>query len=77
MYVCTLQTKFCYRKYLVLASNTVRPGQIFRVHVHLIKAQHPLIVRASLSCDNAEVSSGSEEVTEGDSTIILLQVITI
>lgn len=61
-------------KYLVLASNTVRPGQIFRVHVHLVHCTSALHLRASLSCDGSEVAAGLEEVEPGDSVMILLQV---
>ena len=58
----------------MLASNTVRPGQIFRVHVHLIKSPHPLAVRSSLSCDGVEVAAAFEELDAGMNTVMLLQV---
>ncbi|XP_028967183.1 CD109 antigen [Galendromus occidentalis] len=61
-------------KFLVLASNTVRPGQIFRVHVHLIKSPYALVIRSSLSCDGAEVAAALEELDAGMSTVMLLQV---
>ncbi|KAI4466576.1 macroglobulin / complement [Holotrichia oblita] len=43
--------------YFVLASKMVRPGQLYKVFVIILKEKHPITVRASIQRDGVEVVS--------------------
>ncbi|XP_054721683.1 CD109 antigen-like [Uloborus diversus] len=59
--------------YLVLASNTVRPGQVYRVCVSVFTTS-PLLVRASLHRNGEQVVGASDYANPHDVTILLMQV---
>ncbi|GFS73323.1 uncharacterized protein NPIL_454751 [Nephila pilipes] len=62
------------RKYLVLASNTVRPGQVYRVCVSILETGSPVVVRASLHRDGEQVVSATEVADPHQVTTLLMQV---
>ncbi|XP_055943633.1 CD109 antigen-like [Argiope bruennichi] len=61
-------------KYLVLASNTVRPGQVYRVCVSILESSTPLVVRASLHRDGEQVVGATEMADPHQVTTLLMQV---
>ncbi|GFR16515.1 uncharacterized protein TNCT_116221 [Trichonephila clavata] len=61
-------------KYLVLASNIVRPGQVYRVCVSILETGSPVVVRASLHRDGEQVVSATEIVDPHQVTTLLMQV---
>ncbi|GBN71109.1 hypothetical protein AVEN_228775-1 [Araneus ventricosus] len=62
------------RKYLVLASNTVRPGQVYRVCVSILESSTPVVVRASLHRDGEQVVGATEMADPHQVTTLLMQV---
>ncbi|GIY90987.1 hypothetical protein CDAR_123091 [Caerostris darwini] len=62
------------RKYIVLASDTVRPGQVYRVCVSILASSSPLVVRASLHRDGEQVVGASEMADPHQITTLLMQV---
>lgn len=62
--------------YLIIASNVVRPSQVYRVCVSLMPTQLPVIVRASLHRNGEQVVSASDIVDsrDGDVTTLLMKV---
>ncbi|CAL1287862.1 unnamed protein product [Larinioides sclopetarius] len=61
-------------KYLVLASNIVRPGQVYRVCVSILESGTPLVVRASLHRDGEQVVGATELADPYQVTTLLMQV---
>lgn len=43
----------------------VRPGQIYRVAVNILRSQLPMMVRASIQRNGVEIAAGSNDVYEG------------
>lgn len=60
--------------YFVVASRMVRPGQIYKVSVNLLEAQHPMAVRASISRDGVELSSELKSVRVGIPETLLMRI---
>ncbi|CAG9763786.1 unnamed protein product [Ceutorhynchus assimilis] len=60
--------------YFVVASKMVRPGQLYRVSVTVLKEKQPLIVRASISRNGVEMSTDHKDVKEGIPETLLMQV---
>ncbi|XP_055588563.1 CD109 antigen-like [Uranotaenia lowii] len=60
--------------YFVVASRMVRPGQIYKVSVNLLEAQHPMSVRASISRDGVEMSNEMKSVRVGIPETLLMRV---
>ncbi|XP_066263111.1 CD109 antigen [Euwallacea similis] len=60
--------------YFVVASKMVRPGQLYRVSVTVLKEKQPLIVRASISRNGVEMSSDYKPVKEGILETLLMRV---
>ncbi|XP_015919307.1 CD109 antigen [Parasteatoda tepidariorum] len=61
-------------RYLVIASNIVRPGQVYRVCVSILSSSNPLIVRASLHRDGEQIVSATETVNPQHVSTLLMQV---
>lgn len=67
---------FFFRLYLILASNVVRPSQVYRVCVSLMPTTQPVVVRASLHRNSEQVVSASDIVDSKDGHVatLLMQV---
>ncbi|XP_054723174.1 CD109 antigen-like [Uloborus diversus] len=60
--------------YLVLASKMVRPGQVYRVTVSVLRTKLPITVRASIQRDGVELTTALQEVKQGIPETLLLKV---
>ncbi|XP_055639451.1 CD109 antigen isoform X2 [Toxorhynchites rutilus septentrionalis] len=60
--------------YFVVASRMVRPGQIYKVSVNLLEAQHPMAIRASISRDGVEMSNELKSVRVGTPETLLMRI---
>lgn len=71
-----VKIKFVFRLYLIVASNVVRPTQVYRVCVSLVPTPSPVIVRASIHRNGEQVVSASDTVDskDGHLTTLLMQV---
>ncbi|XP_064101086.1 CD109 antigen-like [Macrobrachium nipponense] len=69
-----LRDKYNHPTHMIIASQTLRPGSVYRVVVSILYLRHPVDVRASLQKDGVEVASGRQEVIEGYPETMLLQV---
>ena len=49
------------RTYFVLASKTIRPGQVYRVIATVYRSNMPITVRASIQRNGVEIASASQE----------------
>ena len=47
--------------YFVLASRTIRPGQVYRVIATVYRSNMPITVRASIQRDGVEIAAASQE----------------
>lgn len=52
----------------------VRPGQLYRVSVTLLKESNPITVRASIRRNGVEMSADSKDVKEGVMETLLMRV---
>ncbi|UYV64761.1 Tep6, partial [Cordylochernes scorpioides] len=59
--------------YLILASRTIRPGQVYRVLATVYRTSQPITVRASLQRDGVELASTSQKTTVGVAETLLLK----
>ncbi|XP_054723175.1 CD109 antigen-like [Uloborus diversus] len=59
--------------YLVLASKMVRPGQVYRVTVSVLRTKLPITVRASIQRDGVELTTALQEVKQGIPETLLLK----
>lgn len=62
------------RSYFILASNTIRPGQVYRVTATVYQSNVPITVRASIQRNGVELASGSQECKELIPETLLLRV---
>ncbi len=62
------------RTYFVLASKTLRPGQVYRVSVTVYRSNLPITVRASIQRNGVEVTSSVQECKERIPETLLLRV---
>ncbi|KAJ8926001.1 hypothetical protein NQ315_009856 [Exocentrus adspersus] len=60
--------------YFVVASKMVRPGQLYRVLVTVLKEKQPLTVRASIQRNGVEMSADHKPVKEGIPETLLMRV---
>ncbi|XP_022908255.2 CD109 antigen [Onthophagus taurus] len=60
--------------YFVVASKMVRPGQLYRVSVVLLKQKQPITVRASIQRNGVEVNANHVDAQVGIPETLLLQV---
>uniref|UniRef100_A0A1Q3G198 Putative alpha-macroglobulin n=1 Tax=Culex tarsalis TaxID=7177 RepID=A0A1Q3G198_CULTA len=60
--------------YFVVASRMIRPGQIYKVSVNLLEAQHPMAVRASISRDGVELTNELKSVQAGVPETLLMRI---
>ncbi|XP_057663740.1 CD109 antigen [Diorhabda carinulata] len=60
--------------YFIVASKMVRPGQLYRVSVTVLKETQPLTVRASIQRNGVEMSSDHKKVKEGIPETLLMRV---
>lgn len=60
--------------YFVVASRMVRPSQLYRVAVTVLKAKQQLTVRASIQRNDVEVSSDHKNITVGIPETLLMEV---
>lgn len=65
-----------FRSYFIVASRMVRPGQLYRVAVSLLKETHPITVRASIQRNGVEMSSDNKDCKEGIMETLLMRVST-
>lgn len=59
--------------YFIVASQMVRPGQVYRVVVQVLQTPLPIIVRASIARDGVEMSADSKNVKEGIEEELLMR----
>ncbi|XP_063238725.1 CD109 antigen-like [Bacillus rossius redtenbacheri] len=60
--------------YFVVASRMVRPGQVYRVAVLVLRAPLPLTVRASVQRNGVELSADWQDVKEGIPETLIMRV---
>ncbi|CAG2105524.1 unnamed protein product [Medioppia subpectinata] len=60
--------------YFVLASKTLRPGQVYRVSVTVYRSNLPITVRASIQRNGVEVTASVQECKERIPETLLLRV---
>lgn len=60
--------------YFVVASRMVRPGQLYRVAVTILKEKAPLTVRASIQRNGVEMSADHKDVKVGIPETLLMRV---
>lgn len=60
--------------YFVVASRMVRPGQIYKISVSILKARLKMTVRASISNNGVEVTHVNEEVKQGIPETLIMKV---
>lgn len=52
----------------------VRPGQLYRVAVNVLKTKQPLTVRASIQRNSVEMSADYKDIKEGIPETLLMKV---
>lgn len=62
------------RSYFVVASRTVRPGQVYKVAATVYSSKHPITVRASIQNNGVEVAADSQNVKKGIPEVLLMRV---
>lgn len=63
------------RTYFAVASRMVRPGQLYRVAVNILKEKsQPITVRASIQRNGIEVSADYKQVKRGIPETLLMRV---
>lgn len=62
------------RTYFVLASRTIRPGQVYRVIATVYRSNLPITVRASIQRNGVELASASQECKARIPETLLLKV---
>lgn len=62
------------RSYFILASSTIRPGQVYRVTATVYQSNVPITVRASIQRNGVELASASQECKEYIPETLLLRV---
>lgn len=60
--------------YFIVSSRMVRPGLIYKVAVSILRAQYPVTVHASISCDGVQISGDSKDVKVGVPETMLMRV---
>lgn len=60
--------------YFILASKTIRPGQVYKVIATVYRSTMPITVRASIQRNGVELASQSSECKDGDPETLLLRV---
>ncbi|CAH0551728.1 unnamed protein product [Brassicogethes aeneus] len=60
--------------YFIVASRMVRPGQLYRVSVTVLKEKQPLTVRASIQRNGVEMTSDHKDIKEGIPETLLMRV---
>ncbi|KAJ8966030.1 hypothetical protein NQ317_003730 [Molorchus minor] len=63
-----------YRTYFVVASRVVRPAQLYRVSVTVLKEEQPITVRASIQRNGVEMSADNKKVKIGIPETLLMRV---
>lgn len=58
----------------MLASKTIRPGQVYKVLVTVYHSQLPITVRASIQKNDVEISSSSQDCESGIPNNLLLHI---
>ncbi|XP_032681825.1 CD109 antigen [Odontomachus brunneus] len=51
--------------YFVVASRMVRPGQVYRIAVNILRSRLPMVVRSSIQRNGVEIATDHQEVKEG------------
>lgn len=62
------------RTYFILASKTIRPGQVYRVISTVYRSSMPITVRASIQRNGVELASASSDCKDGIPEQLLLRV---
>lgn len=77
-FISTLHYVYCFtrwlRTYFVLASRTIRPGQVYRVTATVYRSNLPITVRASIQRNGVELASSSQECKARIPETLLLRV---
>ncbi|KAK7573777.1 hypothetical protein V9T40_010968 [Parthenolecanium corni] len=60
--------------FFVVASRTVRPGQIYKVAATAYSMKHQINVRASIQCNGVEITSDSRFVKKGITEVLLMRI---
>lgn len=60
--------------YFVVASRTVRPGQVYKVAATVYSSKHPITVRASIQNNGVEVAADSQNVKKGIPEVLLMRI---
>lgn len=69
-----LTTCWNFRSFFVVASRTLRPGQIYKVAATVYSMKHQITVRASIQCNGVEITSDSRLVKKGITEVLLMRV---
>lgn len=60
--------------YFIVASRMVRPGQIYKISVNILKARMQMTIRASISRNGVELADVTERVKEGAPELLNIRV---
>mgnify|MGYP005984084509 FL=1 len=66
--------EFPSRTYFIVASKTVRPGQLYRVVATILQEEEPLTVRASITRNGVEMTEDHKVVKQGIPETLLMRV---
>lgn len=58
----------------MVASRTVRPGQVYKVAATVYSSKHPITVRTSIQNNGVEVAADSQNVKKGIPEVLLMKV---
>lgn len=62
------------RSYFIVASRIVRPGQLYRVAVTVLRSSLPVTVRATMQRNGVEIAAARQEVALGITETVALRV---
>ncbi|CAH0713091.1 unnamed protein product, partial [Brenthis ino] len=60
--------------YFIVASQMVRPGQIYKISANILRARLQMTIRASISCNGVEIADVIEKVKEGVPEILNMRI---
>ncbi|XP_026496456.1 CD109 antigen [Vanessa tameamea] len=60
--------------YFIVASQMVRPGQIYKISANILRARLQMTIRASISCNGVEITDVIDKVKEGVPEILNMRV---
>lgn len=63
-----------HRSYFIVASRVVRPGQLYRLAVSILRSVLPVTVKATIQRNGVEVAAARQIAALGDTEIVTLRV---